>query len=130
MSLIKKKFIYLDEYENSKNNFHVVEIDFDSVNTKEKLLRKYYDSLQFPGYFGFNWDALSDLLRDLSWLDAKRVVIKHTGDCEGFSELDLKVYIKILFQVVNDWCDDDEGEVVVCFPLHSKAKVECLLSLG
>ncbi len=33
------------------------------------------DSLQFPAYFGNNWDALQDCLGDLSWLAPRPRVI-------------------------------------------------------
>lgn len=33
------------------------------------------DSLQFPAYFGNNWDALQDCLGDLSWLPASGRVL-------------------------------------------------------
>ena len=32
-------------------------------------------ALQFPHYFGENWDALHDCLADLSWLQAEAVVL-------------------------------------------------------
>jgi len=45
---------------------------------KEKLLGVLAAKLRFPGYFGHNWDALEECLRDLSWLaDQQRVVIVH-----------------------------------------------------
>lgn len=45
---------------------------------KEKLLGVLAAKLSFPGYFGHNWDALEECLRDLSWLaDRPRVVIVH-----------------------------------------------------
>ena len=45
---------------------------------KEKLLSVLAAKLRFPTYFGHNWDALDECLRDLSWLaDQPRVVIVH-----------------------------------------------------
>ncbi len=45
---------------------------------KEKLLSVLAAKLRFPSYFGHNWDALEECLRDLSWLgDQPRVVIVH-----------------------------------------------------
>ncbi len=45
---------------------------------KEKLLSVLAAKLRFPTYFGHNWDALEECLRDLSWLgDQPRVVIVH-----------------------------------------------------
>ena len=37
--------------------------------TKQALLDELSAALQFPSYFGNNWDACADCLRDLSWLD-------------------------------------------------------------
>jgi Barstar (barnase inhibitor) len=37
---------------------------------KEQLLKNIAAALQFPGWFGQNWDALEDSLTDLSWLGA------------------------------------------------------------
>lgn len=45
---------------------------------KQKLLGVLAAKLRFPSYFGHNWDALDECLRDLSWLgDQQRVVIVH-----------------------------------------------------
>lgn len=37
---------------------------------KEKLLRNMARALEFPDWFGHNWDALEDCLSDLSWREA------------------------------------------------------------
>jgi Barstar (barnase inhibitor). len=48
------------------------------VRSKQKLLKILADKLDFPGYFGWNWDALEECLGDLSWLsEGQPVVIVH-----------------------------------------------------
>ena len=50
------------------------------IRSKQKLLSVLADKLQFPGYFGWNWDALEELLQDLSWLPAGRPVLMVHAD--------------------------------------------------
>jgi hypothetical protein len=40
------------------------------VQEKEKLLKSIAAALDFPDWFGANWDALEDCLSDLSWRGA------------------------------------------------------------
>jgi hypothetical protein len=42
---------------------------------KEALLRDVAQALQFPKWFGGNWDALQDCLGDLSWSHARGHVL-------------------------------------------------------
>lgn len=47
---------------------------------KEKVLGVLARGLRFPAYFGWNWDALDECLRDLSWLgEVKKIAIVHDG---------------------------------------------------
>jgi RNAse (barnase) inhibitor barstar len=47
-----------------------------NINSKEELLKELNIKLKFP-YFGFNWDALYDLLRDFHWIDQKGIILVH-----------------------------------------------------
>lgn len=47
--------------------------------TKAELLADFARALEFPDWVGSNWDALSDALRDLSWLPAGPHVVVWTG---------------------------------------------------
>ncbi len=48
------------------------------IRTKRALLGVMRKALQFPGYFGNNWDALHDCLRDGSWLpNHTEIVLRH-----------------------------------------------------
>jgi hypothetical protein len=44
----------------------VFDLDGESIRGKDDLLRATAEALQFPDYFGMNWDALLDCLRDLA----------------------------------------------------------------
>lgn len=46
----------------------VVRLDLDGVRSKAALMRRCADALRAPEWFGGNWDALADVLVDLSWL--------------------------------------------------------------
>ncbi|MFC9296528.1 barstar family protein [Streptomyces sp. NPDC057011] len=45
-----------------------VRLDLDGVRSKAELMERCGEALRLPEWFGGNWDALADALRDLSWL--------------------------------------------------------------
>lgn len=51
-------------------DFVAVAIDFDGCIGKDDAIARIAAALRFPGWFGGNWDALTDSLADLSWLPA------------------------------------------------------------
>lgn len=54
-------------------------IEVRDVRDKTELLRAIAAALEFPDYFGMNWDALNDCLTDMSWRNATGYVILFTG---------------------------------------------------
>ncbi|MBX3062380.1 MAG: barstar family protein [Anaerolineae bacterium] len=60
-------------------------IDLSDVRNKREVLHLLATRLQFPAYFGANWDALADMLGDLSWLPAQGQVILISG-AEGLRD--------------------------------------------
>src|SRR5215468_6480020 len=46
--------------------FAMFDLNGESVRTRDDLLRGIADAMQFPDYFGMNWDAVIDCLRDLA----------------------------------------------------------------
>jgi RNAse (barnase) inhibitor barstar len=58
----------------------IVKLDLRKVQGKKEFLASLAKAFHCPSYFGMNWDALSDCLRDLSWLnDTGWVVILLNG---------------------------------------------------
>ena len=47
------------------NKLTVVHLDGTKITSKESFLKEIAEALEFPDYFGHNWDALEDCLRDL-----------------------------------------------------------------
>jgi len=50
-------------------------LDGSDINHKKAFLSKAAEVMQFPSYFGHNWDAFDDCITDLAWLPAKRCVL-------------------------------------------------------
>jgi RNAse (barnase) inhibitor barstar len=50
-------------------------IELKEATGKKEFLQRVSEALNFPAYFGMNWDALSDSLTDLSWKPASGYVI-------------------------------------------------------
>lgn len=44
----------------------IFDLDGEAVRTKDDLLRALAAAMRFPDYFGMNWDAVVDCLRDLA----------------------------------------------------------------
>lgn len=83
------------------------------LSDKFSLLSWYADALSFPDYFGYNWDALSECLRDLSWLTAGTLVLHHRELPIAGRPVEQKKYLRVLDSVIADSADVHERHVVV-----------------
>lgn len=90
------------------------------------LLEALYVELQLPGYFGFNWDALSDCLRDLHWMKQRTVVLRH-GDLPHLPEAELRIYLDVLSEAVASWGAEEEHSLAVSFPRDVRRNLERVL---
>lgn len=97
------------------------------LSTKTALLDELDHQLRFPDYFGGNWDALEECLRDFSWLPSGAVLVRHhdlplVGEVEN-----LKTYLSILNDAVEKWSRSGERELIVVFPPEAQERVAWLL---
>ncbi|TCS61794.1 barstar family protein [Varunaivibrio sulfuroxidans] len=92
---------------------------------QEQLLYALYEVLNFPGWFGFNWNALYDCLRDFSWIEKNKIILIHK-EFPKLSNKDMKIYLDILSNSINDWRSDDKHEFKVIFPVHTRNNIEAI----
>ena len=73
--------------------------------TREELLDEFARGLDFPQYFGRNWDALEDCLTDLEWLSAEAFVLILTNADQVLrsSPGELKTFAGILSAAAAHW---------------------------
>ncbi len=102
------------------------EIDWDrdlvvhvpaGIGRKQPLFRVLRAGLQLPGYFGENWDALDECLRDLWWLpEGQRVWLIHSDMPFSATSASRQVYLSILRDAVATWQAESDGRLRVHFP--------------
>jgi barstar (barnase inhibitor) len=74
------------------------------IRSKKKLFAIYADKLRFPDYFGWNWDAFEECLRDLSWLPAgQAIIIVHEDLPFGAGGKSRGIYVDILCGALDHW---------------------------
>ncbi|MCX7668542.1 MAG: barstar family protein [Anaerolineae bacterium] len=78
------------------------------IRSKAAFLDACAEALAFPAYFGHNWDALADCLRDLSWLPTaagRLILYEDAGTFAAAAPADFAVALAILRAAVADWQD-------------------------
>ncbi|MDX1250662.1 MAG: barstar family protein [Gammaproteobacteria bacterium] len=85
------------------------------VRSKEQFFDHFARALDFPDYFGGNWDAFEDCLTDLSWRDAPGYVILYENfDTFAAQAPDqFEVALEILNAAVEFW--RDQGKPMFVF---------------
>lgn len=71
----------LDAIRGELQPVQVVEIHAE-ISTEADLFESLAAALTFPEYFGRNWDAVDELLRDLGWLDISSGIVLVVGNAE------------------------------------------------
>lgn len=99
-----------------------------SIRSKQKLLRTLASGLRFPSYFGHNWDALEECLRDFSWLSTGSVQIRHHDLPLASGSQDRRTYLQILAAATAHWQKSSPGRLTCQFPSECKAEVLAALA--
>jgi len=85
--------------------FVVARLDGTRMADADQVSYDFSDALLFPSYFGWNWNALSDCLRDLHWLpaDGYLVIVDNAPQLLTDSSQDRHTLFRILAQAVHHW---------------------------
>ncbi|WP_424887551.1 barstar family protein [Streptomyces sp. XH2] len=83
----------------------VARLDGASMADSDGVFEQFWEQLRFPDYFGWNWNALLDCLRDLNWLPADRylVVIENSTQLLSGSPEERGHFFGLLKQVAEHW---------------------------
>ncbi|MET9606770.1 barstar family protein [Streptomyces sp. NPDC006512] len=87
-------------------------LDLDGVRSKAAVLRRCGRALRAPEWFGGNWDALADVLTDLSWLPAapgRLIAVTSWRAYAAERPDDWETLGEILEDAVDFWSRDADG---------------------
>lgn len=73
-------------------------VDRAPVFSKETLLHALYQACEMPAYFGFNWDALLEVLSDWEWKEARGYVLvfQHFDTLQGRAPETAQIFLEIV----------------------------------
>jgi hypothetical protein len=128
MTTAMEPFIFDDSSAPSSPAF-VAELQ-PRIRGKEVLFEELAKCLRFPDYFGANWDALEECIRDLSWLPEGPVILRHHDLPLAGDVASQKTYLSILRGVVErKWTLPGQRlrVLVVVFPSETRDQVAWLL---
>jgi RNAse (barnase) inhibitor barstar len=85
--------------------FACARIDLAGCRDKDELLARFALTLDFPAWFGGNWDALFDCLTDLSWRPAPGylLVFEHAAGLREAAPEALDTAVAILGDAATAW---------------------------
>ncbi|WP_068469972.1 barstar family protein [Candidatus Protochlamydia phocaeensis] len=98
------------------------------IREKSELFNLFSTQLEFPLYFGANWDALYDCLRDLNWILENEILIIHEDIPLKVAESEEKKYLELLLDVLISWQNDNNHHLAIFFPEEEKSKIQKILA--
>ncbi|NVJ20998.1 barstar family protein [Myxococcus sp. AM011] len=92
------------------------------ISSKQQLMDALEAALRLPAHFRQNWDSLSDVLKDLSWLPAGKITLLHE-ELPTFSTEDLGAYLRVLEESSRSWRLGEAYSLDVVFPRSCRHRV-------
>jgi len=112
--LDKECFFKPRELVPEKGKDFVADIPLGLTN-RQDLFKTLQEKLRLPDYFGYNWDALVECLRDLSWIKQLRVILIHQ-DIPAITPKEVEEYLDILATTSKYWERSAQHKFLVILP--------------
>jgi hypothetical protein len=123
---MKKSFEYVSAVSSLADRDRLVVRVPGEIQSAKQLFDFFYESLMLPGYFGFNWNALSDCLRDLHWVNERGVLLAHEN-IPALPLSEMRIYLEILQDAMLSWREGDEHSLEIVFMDKDRVRIETLL---
>ena len=109
---------------------YVARIATEAIVDESSLYDVLQVVLRLPDYFGRNWNALHECLRDLSWIPERDVLLLHDGLPRKLGTEDTATYLDVLEDSVRFWKNREEREhlLIVVFPPNCRLDVAARLA--
>ena len=103
----------------------VVTLDAARMANDQLVFEQFDRGLRFPDYFGWNWDALADCLRDLGWLpaDAYLIVVTNADRLLADEPAARELLFRTLRTSASHWAQESVpfNVVLMCQPARAEA---------
>ena len=97
------------------------------IITSDELLLDLKNKLKLPDYFGLNWNALFDCLKDFHWVEEDAVILEHPYRL-NLPPADARIYADILNDAVAFW--QREGGIEFCVVFNKEDRQNILRYLS
>lgn len=104
------------------SNCHILNVPA-GIRSRAELFDVYGEGLKFPQYFGRNFDALYDMLCDLNWISAEKILIVHNDLPFGDAPESL-IYLRVLSDAIVSWRGGSEHDLEVLFPENTRPSID------
>lgn len=93
-------------------SFMLAQLRGELCRSREDFFIQFARALKFPTYFGANWNAVEECVRDLEWLPAEGYVIQidRADELLTVNESDYPIFIDVMQKAGRDWATPQAGE--------------------